>query len=164
VSALKCDISSGGLNEANLRALRKIMGKYGIKPRELAWIVGPKGANDIQAIANVSTLEKYGPKATILTGEIAAFLGIPIITSEAVRENLNASGVYDGSTTTKGSVLLVNLPRFLTGRRREFTVESFRDVKSQQNNIVASFRKAFSPLEVPSASIPTVVIGYNYTA
>lgn len=163
VTALKVDISSGGINEANLRAMKKVLGKYGLNVRNLVWLVGPQGKNDMEAIANVSTLEKYGPKATILTGELSSFIGIPIIGSAAVREDLNASGVDDGVTETKGSINLVNLSEFLTGRRRAFTVEVFRDVKTQTNDIVASFRRAFTPKEVPSATIPTCVVGYNYT-
>lgn len=164
VAQLKSDLSTGGINEANLRALKKLMGKFGVRVRDLVWIAGPKGINDISAIANVSTLEKYGPRATIITGEIASFLGIPIIVSEKEREDLNASGVYDGVTTTKGSIILANLTRFIPGRRREFTVESFRDVKKQETTIVASFRRAFTPIEAPSASNQSVVIGYNYNS
>lgn len=164
ITQLKLDLSTGGLSEANLRAMRKAMRKFGVRPRDLVWIVGPAGINDVMAIANVSTLEKYGPKATILTGEIAAFMGIPIITSERCREDLNASGVNDGVTTTKGSILLFRQDYFLTGRRRDFTVESFRDIKSQQFNIVASFRRAFKAKETPSATIRSVVVGYNYSA
>lgn len=164
VTELKKDISSGGINEANLRAMLKDMGKYGMRTRDLVWLVGPKGKSDMMGITNVSTLEKYGPRATILTGELSSFLGIPIIGSERVREDLNASGVDDGVTATKGSINLVNLSRFLTGRRRVFTVEVFRDVKKQQNDIVASFRKAFVPLETPSATIQSCMIGYNNTA
>jgi hypothetical protein len=164
VSALKLDMSTGGISEANLRALKKLMKKYGMNLNDLMWIVGPMGGNDIGGISSVSTLEKFGPRATILTGEIGAILGIPIITSAAVREDLNASGVYDGSTTTKGSIQLVNKSRFMLGRRREFTVEVDKDIDTQQNKVVASFRKAFSPIETPSADVPACVVGYNYTA
>lgn len=164
ISVLKLDLSTGGISEANLRAMKKAMKKYGVRVRDLVWICGAAGVNDVMGISNVSTLEKYGPRATILTGEIASFLGIPIIVSERCREDLNASGVYDGSTTTKGSILLARVDHFIPGRRRDFTVEAFRDVKSQQFNIVASFRRAFQPKETPSATIRSVVVGYNYTA
>jgi len=164
ITQLKLDISTGGINEANLRAIKKLMGKYGTKPRDLLWIAGPAGINDMAGIANVATLDKYGPKATIITGEIASFLGIPIIVSEANREDLNASGVYDGVTTTRGSILLVNTRYWLPGRRREFTVETDRDISSQTQYVVASFRRAFTPFETPSASIKSVAIGYNNAA
>lgn len=164
VAGLKSDISSGGLNEANLRALRKIMGKYGISTSDCVWLVGPKGYSDLQAITNVATLDKFGPKATILTGEIAALFGIPIIVSERVREDLNASGVFDNTTTTKGSVNLVNLSQFWAGRRRDFTVEVDKLIRSSQHIIVATFRRAFQPQETPSATIASTVIGFNYTS
>lgn len=164
VSSLKSDISSGGLNEANLRALRKLLGKWGRNKRDLIWIAGVKGENDMMGITNMGTQDKVGGVATILTGEINTFLGIPIVVSERCREDLNASGVYDGTTTTKGSILLVNKAQFLTGRRREFTVETDRDISSQTNFIVASFRRGMTPKETPSATIKTVALGYNHTA
>jgi HK97 family phage major capsid protein len=164
VTELKKDLSTGGINEANLRAMKKGMRKYGVKLRDLVWITGSGGISDMQGITNVTTVEKYGPRATILTGELASFLGIPIITSEHVREDLNSNGVYDGITTTKGSILLVNLAGFLPGRRREFTVEVDRDIKTQTKFVVASFRRAFGTKETPSANIRWLQIGYNYNS
>jgi hypothetical protein len=144
--------------------MKKVLRKYGVRLRDLVWITGPLGINDFGGITNVTTLEKYGPKATILTGELSSFLGIPIITSEKCREDLNASGVYDNSTTTKGSLLLVNLSEFMVGRRRDFTVEVDKDITTQNNILVASFRRAFTPKEVPSATISSVVCGYNFAS
>jgi len=164
VAALKIDISSGGLSEANLRSLKKALGKYGVRRNDLVWIVGPKGENDIAAISNLSTQEKVGGIATILTGEIRTLLGAPIVVSERCREDLNASGVYDNTTTTKGSILLVNRSRFITGRRRAFTIEIDKNIKSQTHEVVASYRRGMVPVETPSATVPSVVIGYNYTA
>jgi len=164
VTELKKDLSTGGINEANLRIMRKAMGKYGLTQTDLLWLVGPLGGADTEAIANVTTIDKYGPRATILTGELSNLFGIPIIKSEMVRENLNATGVQDGVTTTKGSVLLVNWKRFLYGVRRDMMVETDVDKLSQKNQIILSFRRAMSPIEVPSATVPTVTVGYNYTA
>lgn len=164
VSALKLDLATGGISEANLRAMKKALRKYGVRVRDLIWLCGPSGINDMQGISNVATLEKYGPRATILTGELASFLGIPIIVSERMREDLNASGVFDNTTTTKGSILLVNLQGWIPGRRRDFTVEVDRDIKTQTQFVVASFRRAFTPVETPSATIRWLSIGYNYNS
>lgn len=164
-ASLVSDFSTGGISDANLRTLRKKLGKYGLRLNgSTIWLVGPNGYSDMLGIPLVQTLYSYGPQATVLTGELSQFSGMPIIASERCREDLNASGVYDGSTVTKGSVLAVNLDRFLMGRRREFTVEAFRDPRLQQTNIIAAFRRAFSPIETPSATVPTVALGYNYAA
>jgi HK97 family phage major capsid protein len=164
VAALKVDFSTGGLNAANTRALIKALGKYAVDKRNLIWLCGIKGNTDLLGIAEVLTQDKFGPKATIATGQLANLYGIPIVTSARVREDLNASGVFDNTTTTKGSLMLTNITGFLNGRRREFTLETDRDIDKMQTVVVASFRRAFQPVETPSASISTVAIGYNYNS
>lgn len=163
-AATKLDISTGGISAANWRALKKKMKKYGKATSDLLTIVGVLGENDILGLTEVQTVDKVGPRAAILTGTVASIYNSPIITSEQAREDLNASGVYDGSTTTKGSILLVNRTRFIMGRRREFTIETDKDIDTQQTKVVASFRRALKPIETPSATVPSLAIGYNYTA
>lgn len=164
VAGLKKDLATGGLSASNLRTMLKAMGKYGIRKSDMLFVVGPNGQNDLLGLTEVLTIDKIGPKATLLTGAIGSLYGVPIITSEANREDLNASGVYDNATTTKGSILLFNKSRFLLGRRRDFTVETDKDISTQLLAVVASFRRAFVPVETPSATVQSVVIGYNYTA
>lgn len=160
----KIDLASGGLSRANLLATLKKLGKYGKNVKDLAWLVGAKGQTDIMSLDDVVTVDKAGPRATMVTGTIASYFGIPIIVSEACREDLNTSGVYQTQDDGKGGILVVNLSRFLLGNRRGFMVETFRDIKAQENFISASFRKAFMPIEVASSSITPVVYGYGYTA
>lgn len=160
----KSDWATGGINAANIRAGKKLMKHYGKDTRNLFLVVGSLGENDALGIAELMTMDKAGPRASILTGSVGSIYNIPILTSAANRENLNASGVYDGTTTTKGSAILFNRTRFLLGRRREFVIEVDRDIDTQQTKVVASFRRAFKPVETPSATVPSVVIGYNYTA
>jgi hypothetical protein len=137
-------ITTGGLSAANIAAMRKQMGKYGIRPRDLMLVVGPAGYNKIVTLDETLTFEKVGNTAAarILTGEAASIYGIRIVVSSQVREDLNATGVYDGTTTTNGSALLVHRPSWLQGVRRGFTVEVDVDKKRQINSVIASFRRA----------------------
>ena len=164
VAGINASFASGDVSAANLASLQKAMKKFGLNPKALVWVVGPSAWNQMSELDRVQTLEKYGPSAVVQSGELRQYKGIPIVTSEFSRENLNASGVYDGSTTTKGAMLLVRPDQFLTGRRRDFTVEVDRNVESQENVIVASFRKAFTPLVTPSATHPSVACGFNWAA
>lgn len=164
VAGLKVDMSTGGVVRSNLLSLKRALGKWGRNPNDLAWIVGALGENHFLNLDDVVTADKRGATPTSATGVINSYLGIPILVSEENREDLNASGVFDNTTTTKGSIILANLNQFILGSRRDFTVEVDRNIKSQTNDIVASFRKDFKPVETPSASIKTVAIGYNYTA
>lgn len=164
-SSVAVDFSTGGVSAANIRALRKKMLRWGVKPSDLRLIVGVNGYNDIVGLDETMTAEKVGPNAArILTGIATQIFGIPIIVSSAVREDLNATGVYDGSTTTKGSMHLVHLPSWLMGVRRGFLVETEVDRKQQVNSVIGSFRRAFQPIETPSLTMPIVATGYNWTA
>jgi len=159
-------LSSGNISAANIAAMRKQMSRWGVRPRDLMLIVGPNGYNDVVNLPETLTFDKVGNAnaARILTGEAGSIYGIRIVVSSQVREDLNASGVYDGTTTTKGSILLVHRPSWILGVRRGFTVEVDVDKKRQINSVIASFRRDFKPKETPSTSIPTVVLGYNNVA
>ncbi len=151
----------GTFSTDNLRALRAKMGKYGVRPADLMWVTGPAGWHKFLNLDEVTTVDKYGPAATILTGELAKFDGIPIIVSGLVPENLNASGVVDTSVTDNTVVHLVNRKCHMWGTRRRITIEDERWVLGDYTLVVAKHRPAYAPAVTPSATYPTAVIGYN---
>lgn len=135
---------AGAVTSASLRAIRKAIGKYGADPNSLAWIVGVSDYNQMMGLGEVLTVDKYGPNAVVLKGELGKFDGIPVILSEYVREDLNALGVYDGAVVTKTIVLLVRRDGWLYGDRRSVTLEVDKDIKAQTIDLVATQRVAFS--------------------
>ena len=147
---------------ANIKAILTSMGKYGINPNELAIITAAKGYHTLTGLTEVLTVDKYGPQATILTGELGKFLGIPIIISEYIRENLNASGVYDGSTTTKSILLVVNRRALILGTRGGVKLSFLSEAQVDQNQLIVSFRKALAYRWTPSSTITTIGLGYNF--
>ena len=160
--ALSLDISSGGVTAQNVRAVRKLMVKYGVNPKDLLLVCGTGCYNDLMGLDQTQTKEKFGDGATILTGALDRIFGIPIIVSSRCREDLNAVGVHDGVTSTQGSFLLIHKPSWIVGVRREFMVELWRDTRNQQNTVIASYRRAFIPLETPTAAQAIVAMGYNF--
>lgn len=72
--------------------------------------------------ANVLTVDKFGPGATIQTGQVANIGGSPLFLSQFVTADMNASGVYDGVTTTYTSMLIVGRRRWKMARRRALRV------------------------------------------
>lgn len=163
--SLATDISSGGISVANLLALKTDLGKYGVNPSDLAFIVSPAVYNKFLGLSDVLTVERFSlSNATIIEGVIDQIFGIPIIVSEAMRDDLAATGVNTSAgPNNTGAVLLVNHRQFMFGRRRGFTIETDRDISTQTYNIVASFRRDFKPIETPSASVSSVAYGYNLT-
>jgi microcystin degradation protein MlrC len=48
--------------------MRGTLGKYGVNPRRLVYLVSPVGLITMLGMDEVITLEKYGPNATVITG------------------------------------------------------------------------------------------------
>lgn len=157
------DIDLATFNIQALRQIRKAMGKYGVQPSRLAWVTSVSGYMAMMGTSEVLTLDKYGDKATVLTGELGKLDGIPIIVSEFVREDLNASGVYDGVTTDRTEILLVYRPGFVYGDRRQVLVETDRQIKAQTVDVVTSQRLDFQA-RYDTSTEPIVARGINLTA
>ncbi len=162
---LKVSLATGGLTASAVHQVIKALGQYGMNPEDLLIVMGVRGYGTAVEFDETLTADKVGnDRARILTGTAPTLWGSRIVPSVAVRENLNASGVYDGTTTTKGSFHVVHRPSWLIGNYRAFTVETDRNINTQMNDVVASFRRTMSPQETPSAAIPIVATGYNYNA
>lgn len=148
--------------------LKQDMGIYGIAPNDLAWIAGPSVLNQLLLLKDannnlvMTTVDKYGAQATIVTGEVGKLFGIPVIPSEFVRETLNASGVYDGVTMTKTALQLVNRTAWVVGDRRNIQSEQDKDIVAQTVKLVTTWRGDFKA--VFAAGQTHTVMGYNITA
>lgn len=153
--------SNAAITDAAMRSLRSALKKFGSNPNELLIIVGPVAYQQLLSTTNVSTMEKFGPQATILTGSLSKYAGVPVLVSEHMREDLNASGVYDGTTVNRAGIIMLNTKRFWLGIRRPIVVSAMNDLPSQDRFLLASYqRKAFAVMP-QSATETSVVYGYN---
>ena len=97
-----------------------------------------------------------GSVVTGMTG--VSIMGIPIILSTLKREDLNASGVYDGTTTTKTTVEFVNVEAWLFGLRKDTQIVIGYDEEGGYYKIVATWRGDFQHMEGTNL---TTAMGYN---
>jgi len=149
---------------ANLLLLRKGMGKWGVNPSELAYIVGVSAYHALVADANLLTVDKMGPNATILNGMVGSVGGVPVIVSEHVREDLNASGVHDAITATKTANLCVNRGEWAMGQRMALDVEVDDSIyrESFQRVMVGFMREDFQHIG-DAATNEDTAISFNVT-
>jgi HK97 family phage major capsid protein len=149
---------------ANLGLLRAGMGKWGLNPTDLVFIVGVSNMHDILADSNVLTVDKFGPNATILNGQIAAIHGVPIVVSEHVRENLNATGVHDAITTTKTYMLCVNRNEWVMGQRMALDIEADDSIYRETfQRVLVGFRRQDFQHVGSAATNEDTAIAYNVT-
>lgn len=142
-TAQSTDINST-LEDAELRAAIGRLGKYASDVGNLVMFVDPKTyAVSMLGLTNVVTVDKFGPQATVLTGQLAAYGGIPVIPTPAI-----ALAEDDGKLSTTGSnndegqIAIVHRPSWRVGFKRNLTIELDRDVQKRQLIMVASFRIA----------------------
>lgn len=157
-------VTATSTSVANLLALRKGMTRWGVNPANLAYIVGVSAAHALLADTNLLTVDKFGPNATILNGQIGSVAGVPVVVSEWVREDLNATGVYDGITTTKTFNLCVNRDEWAMGTRMalDFKISDELYLETFQRVIVAFSREDFQSI-ASAATNEDTAMSYNVT-
>lgn len=148
---------------ANIRLIRAATGKWGLNPMDLVYIVGVSAYYDLLGDDAVTSVDKLGPAATILNGQLLSLNGSPIIVSEHVREDLNASGVHDGITETKTYNLAVNRNEWALGQRMAMDVEVDDSIYREtfQRVMVAFMREDFQ--SIGESAGDDTSIGYNVT-
>jgi hypothetical protein len=106
----------------------------------------------------VVTLDKFGPAATVLTGQIGSLAGIPIVMSRFLSADLHTDGKYTGSGSTSG-LLVVNPSSYSVFMKRGILVERDKDITAGAINLVSTMRATFDTLD--GATVKNVAYGFN---
>lgn len=148
-------------NPSDSVELRKLMGKYGVDPRDLVYIVPFNLYYNWIKNDEFTSIEKVGSLATLLTGTIGMVAGSPVLVSQEFPENLNAAGVIDGVTATKHAYLCVNRNGWRLVRQRDLTVlvDDKSRIEFDQVKLVASRRIGFKSAYADTENV--AAYGYN---
>jgi HK97 family phage major capsid protein len=166
-SGANTDLTTFNLN--SLVTIPSLMPKYA-DPADLVWIWGHKAFwTQLPVLADSSGNPVFlpgtfgaseGPVVSGFSG--IRIMGAPVYMSSLVREDLNASGVQDGVTTTKQVLYAVNKAAWKLADRRSVTLEVARGSSGAEGGyqaIVGSWRGDFEHLESTNL---TTAIGYNF--
>lgn len=146
-SARSAEVSLSTFNVTNILSLRYTMEEYAINPQDVVFITGIAGMYQFLNLQEVITVDKAPERfATLYVGQIGSLWGVPIVVSPLVREDLNASGVYDGVTTNTTHVLCVNKGAWGLAVRRGVQVRAETVILTDVSRIVTLARWAFAPL------------------
>lgn len=113
----------------------------------------------IKSDTNLLTLEKYGPQATIFTGEVGKVGMTRVHRSQYLSADMNTSGIYDNSTKTKTGSLLVDPRRYKIFRRRGLALETAKEIRNGVTYLVLTIREVFGTVD--ASGTVNVVYGYN---
>ena len=112
---------------------RTELGVYGVNIADLSIICDFASGFKLLELAEVITVDKYGPQATIHTGEIGKIWGIPIVISEHIRHDLDPDGTDTIGTNSTTVMLFVNTGYFAVASRGGIAVETERQAVSSTN-------------------------------
>ena len=147
------DISDGTkLTSAILLNARQSMGKYGVNPQDLAYIVSQNSYYDLLDDASFQTMDEVGSDLAVrITGTIGAVFGTPVVVSDEFPAE--AAGIP--------AAFVVNPRNYVIPRLRGVTVEQDYEVMNQRRVIVASQSLGFEEiLPAAGADKPSVKVDF----
>jgi HK97 family phage prohead protease len=129
--------NSATLTAAGLMTARKAMGKYGVNPADVAYIVSQARYFELIEDAGFQDVTDVGSDlATKITGQIGSVFGSPVIVSDSFAAE--GAGVP--------AAFAVNARNYVIPRLRGVTVETDYEVGNQRNVVVASQALGFEEL------------------
>jgi len=128
--------ATDAVTAADLLALRKAMGKYGVNPSEVVYIVSQDVYYDLLNDAEFQDVNLVGDMATKLSGEIGQVFGSRVLICDE----------FAAKAHSKFNSVAVYPRNYVMPRLRGVTVESDYDVANQRRVLVASQRIGFLDL------------------
>jgi len=129
--------SATRLTSGVLLAAREDMGKYGLNPADMAFVVSQNSYFDLLNDANFQTLDEVGSDlAARVVGTIGAVYGTPVVVSEE----------FPSEAAGAPAAFAVNTRNYVTPRLRGVSVEQDYEVMNQRRVIVASQSLGFEEI------------------
>ena len=99
------DVATATPTATNFRTAIKNLGKYGVDPKKVIFLVSTDMRTVMMGFTQKETLDKYGPGATILTGEVMKIYGSTVIVTDKLPNTAsdtltNTAGIRSSSTAT----------------------------------------------------------------
>ena len=121
---------------AELLSMRKNMGKYGVNPADVVYVVSQRTYYELLEDAEFQDANLVGDMATKLSGEIGQVFGSRVLLCDE----------FATPAVSKFAAIAVNPRNFVLPRLRGVTVESDYEVINQRRVLVASQRIGFTDL------------------
>ena len=146
---------TGSVTASDFLDARKLMGKYGMMPEDLVYVVSQKRYYDLIADAGFADITDVGSDvATKITGSVGAIYGTPVVVSDQLEA--------EGASATVGYA--VNVRNHVIPRLRGVSVEQDYEVLNQRRVIVASQSLGFNQLVANNGTTDVSVVKVTQAA
>ena len=139
------DISGGDkLTALKLQQTRRLLGKFGTRPQDLAYIISTDGYYDLLEDPDMRKAFDVGvDRATMLNGQVANVNGTKLIVSDEWEAKA------DGKTTA----MVVNMRNYVIGNLRNLTVKTDMRIELDATLIIATRRFGMAEMEAGGVAI-----------
>ena len=152
------ELSVNSIDAAKLLELISKLGEYASSDKVL--IVSPEALyGSLMGLEQLITLDKFGPQATILTGQLGSIFGMPVVVSRFLSDDLETSGLFTGGGGTTTGILCVSRDSWNIFARRGISIQQEQDITSGAYNMVATERLTFDSLD--ASTVKNVAFGFN---
>ena len=128
-----------------IETARLKLGVHGRNVGNLVFLVNPFTASQLRQISQVLTIDKYGPQATILKGEVGKVMGITIVEDFYIPEDDTSASVFNAPfTASKGNAVLLDKSSPIIGDRRKVKFDQDKVISTDSIEIAISERIAFT--------------------
>lgn len=138
------------LTSAALFGMRKLMGKYGMNPRDIVYVVSQDAYFQLIEDPEFADADLVGSQANKLTGEVGRLYGSTVVMCDE----------FAPAGANNYFALALNRRNFIVPRLRGMTIESEYQVEEQRTVLVTSQRFGFDEIISNAPS----VIGLRYPA
>ena len=151
------------LSSSTFLDLLSKLGKYGID-KGAAFVCDTSTYIKALGLDQVATVDKLGPKATLLNGQLGTIFGVPIVVAGQMRlADADGKITSGGNTNSRGRVLAVNRSQWRIGYRRRLLIETQRDIQKRQHTMVVSMRVGFAERTGTRSTATHTALAYNIT-
>ncbi len=145
-TAQNFDAGGDALVDGDITSTLGKMDKYATDPSKLAILTDVSTyLGGFLKLDTVTTIDKFGPSAVVLSGQLGSYRGVPIVLSESYNK-AEADGKQSSipAANTLGGFTAMNRAMWTVGFMRDLLIEVDRDVRARTYIMVSSFRQAIA--------------------
>ena len=150
--------TSDAVTGANLLSIRSEMGKYGVNPNDVAYVVGIDQYYNLIADAAFSDVSEVGSDMAMKRiGAVGSLYGSPVVATDALAQGTKEAGAFTGT-----AALAVNVNNYVIPRLKGVSIETDYEVAGQRTAVVAAQSLGFNELVAGATNNePSVRIEYQ---
>jgi len=159
-AAARINCNGNPLTTAKIREARAAMGVYGNRD-DCVVIFGVVGEAQLLNLPELITVDKFGPQASIVTGQVGKVDGMPVVISQMVKEDVSANGFNVGALDDFIIGIIVNVKAFGYGVREKLNIITVQLPLSRQVAVASFQRGDFQELVYDITAVNPVAMLIN---